>query len=105
MKKIILDTNFILSCLNFKIDFIYETKKLVPNSTLCILEGTLHELKGKRLGNLAIQIIKDKKIKIIESGRYVDSEILKLKGDYLIATNDKELIEKLSFSIIRIKQK
>ena len=61
MKKIILDTNFILSCLNFKIDFIYETKKLVPNSTLCILEGTLHELKGKRLGNLAIQIIKDKK--------------------------------------------
>ena len=36
---------------------------------------------------------------------YVDEDILNLKGDYIIATNDKELIKKLKLPIIRIKQK
>ena len=105
MKKIILDTNFILSCLNFKIDFITETKKLFPDSELFIMEGTLHELKNKKLGNLALQIIEDKKIKSIPSGKYVDNAILSLEGDYIVASNDRELIDKLEFPVIRIKQK
>jgi rRNA-processing protein FCF1 len=105
MKKIILDTNFIISCLNFKIDFISETKKLMPNASLNIMKGTIHELKNKKLGNLALQIIEDKKINIIDSENYVDRGILNLEGDYIIATNDKELINKVNFPVIRIKQK
>ena len=105
MKKVILDTNFILSCLSFKIDFIVETRKLVPNSTLSIMKGTLHELENKKLGNLALQILGEKKVNVIDSGDYVDNEILNLKGDYAVATNDKELIKKLKFPIIRNKQK
>ena len=92
-----------MSCV--KIDFISETKKLVPNATLNIMGGTLHELKNKKMGNLALQIIEDKKISVIDSENYVDRGILNLKGDYIVATNDRELINKLEFPVIRIKQK
>lgn len=69
------------------------------------MKGTLHELENKKLGNLALQILGEKKVNVIDSGDYVDNEILNLKGDYAVATNDKELIKKLKFPIIRIKQK
>ena len=106
MKEIILDTNFLLSCLKFKIDFISEIKRISKFSyELCTLSGVLKELEGKKFGNLALQIIKDKKINIIGSEDYVDNEILNLKGDYVIATNNKRLIKKLKFPVIRIKQK
>ena len=107
MYKVILDTNFLLSCLNFKIDFISEIERILnPGSSLNIFEGTLKELEGKKLGKLALEIIKSKKMNIIKSkNSYVDEDILNLKGDYIIATNDKELIKKLKLPIIRIKQK
>ena len=107
MYKVILDTNFLLSCLNFKIDFISEIERISnPNYELFIFEGTLKELEGKKLGKLALEIIKSKNIKIIKSkNSYVDDDILNLKDDYIIATNDKVLIKKLKLPIIRIKQK
>jgi len=107
MKKIILDTNFILSCLNFKIDFISEIKRILSfNYNLNIFKGTLKELEGKKLEKLAKDIIKKQNIKVINSkNSYVDEDILSLKGDYIIATNDKKLIKKLKLPVIRIKQK
>ena len=107
MYKIILDTNFILSSLQFKIDFLEEIKRISNfNYTLHIFQGTLKELENKKLGKLAISIIKKKKINIIKSeNTYVDKDILNLEGNYIIATNDKELIKKLKLPIIRIKQK
>ena len=107
MYKIILDTNFILSSLQFKIDFFEEIKRISKFTyTLHILQGTIKELENKKLGKLAINIIEKKNINIIKSeNTYVDKDILDLKGDYIIATNDKELIKKLKLPIIRIKQK
>lgn len=107
MHKIILDTNFLLSCLNFRIDFIREIKRISNfNYTLHIFKGTLKELEGKKLGKLAKDIIKKQNIKVINGkNSYVDKDILDLKGNYIIATNDKELIKKLKLPIIRIKQK
>ena len=107
MHKVILDTNFLLSCLQFKIDFISEIKRLLnPDYELFIIEGTIKELENKKLGRLAMDIIKNKSIKVINSkNSYVDKDILDLNGDYIIATNDKNLIKNLKFPIIRIKQK
>lgn len=107
MHKIILDTNFILSCLNFKIDFISEIERLLDSKyELSIFEGTLKELEEKKLGKLALDIIKNKNIKVINSkNSYVDEDILSLKDGCIIATNDKNLIKKLKLPIIRIKQK
>lgn len=108
MYIIILDTNFLLSSLNFKIDFISEIERICKfNYELHIFEGTLKELENKKFGKLALEIIKQKNIKVINSkNSYVDKDILSLNGEnYIIATSDKELIKKLKFPIIRIKQK
>ena len=108
MYKIILDTDFLLSSLKFKIDFISEINRICKfNYELYIFEGTLKELEGKKLGKLALDILKQKNIKVINSkNSYVDKDILSLKGEsYIIATSDKELIKRLKFPIIRIKQK
>ena len=107
MYKIILDTNFLLSTLQFKIDFISEIKRISNfNYTLNIFQGTFKELENKKLGKLAIDIIKNKNINIIKSeNTYVDKDILNLKRDYMIATNDKKLIKQLKLPTIRIKQK
>ena len=49
MYKIILDTNFILSSLQFKIDFFEEIKRISKFSyTLHILQGTIKELENKK---------------------------------------------------------
>ena len=73
---------------------------------LCIFQGTLNELKNKKLGKLALDIIKNKNIKVINSkNSYVDEDILNAKEDYIIATNDKNLIKELKLPIIRIKQR
>jgi len=102
-----LDTNFLLSCLELKIDFISEIERISNfKYQLYILAGVLKELENKKLGKLALDIIKQRNIKVINSkNSYVDKDILGLKGDYIIATNDKELIKKLKFPIIRIKQR
>ncbi len=108
MYKVILDTDFLLSSLRFKIDFISEIERICKfNYEVYIFEGTLKELEGKKLGKLALEIIKQKNIKVINSkNSYVDADILKLEGkDYIIATSDRELIKRLKFPIIRIKQK
>jgi len=108
MYNIILDTNFLLSSLKFKIDFISEIERICKfNYELCIFEGTLKELENKKFGKLTLEIIKQKNIKVINSkNSYVDKDILSLNGEnYIIATNDKELIKNLGFPIIRIKQK
>ena len=65
MHYIILDTNFILSSLNFRIDFISEIERICRfRYELCIFEGTLNELKNKKFEKLAIDIIKQKNIKV-----------------------------------------
>ena len=66
----------------------------------------MKELEGKKLEKLAKDIIKKQNIKVINSkNSYVDEDILSLKGDYIIATNDKKLIKKLKLPVMRIKQK
>jgi len=108
MHSIILDTNFLLSSLKFKIDFISEIDRICKfNYEVLVFEGTLREIKNKKLGRLALEIIRQKNIRVINSkNSYVDKDILNLSGeDYIIATNDKNLIKKLKFPIIRIKQK
>jgi rRNA-processing protein FCF1 len=107
MYNIILDTNFLLSCLKFKIDFFSEIERISKfKYTLNIFSGTINELEGKKLGKLALEIIKSKNIKVINSKKsYVDEDILNLKNKNIVATNDKDLIKKLKLPIIRIKQK
>ena len=107
--NIFIDTSFILTALKYRLDIFEEFKKLDFKYDLYVLDKTLGELKNKKLGKLAIDLIKKKNIKVKKTNnkKNVDYNLLKLKN-CIIATQDKALIEKLKkkkIKTIRIRQK
>ena len=120
MKKIVLDTNFLLIPGQFKVDIFSELQRICHfNYELCIYEGSMDELKNitkagsgrdKSAAKLALQLIRAKSIKTIKSDeKYIDLAILDNAGrDSIIATQDiqlkKKLLEKGS-SVVILRQK
>lgn len=111
--KIVLDTNFLISALKFKIDFLSE----LEGNQLYIVDKTKNELekliKGgkaqdKQRAKIILALIKKKKFKKISSkiNETVDDKLASLK-DYIIATQDKELKKRIKGKklIIRAKKK
>ena len=120
MKKIILDTNFLMIPLQFRVDIFSELERICHfNYELCIYEGSADELKNimkagsgrdKAAAKLALQLIRTKNIKTIKSDeKYIDLAILNDAGkDSIIATLDiplkKRLLEK-GASVVILRQK
>ena len=108
MKTIILDTNFIIHCLTFKIDFIREIDRISHfQYELAIIDKTTLEIEKLR-NSLAKKLIKPiKQLKSTE--KTVDLEILKIANkDIIVATQDKELRKALKtkkIPLITIRQK
>ena len=105
-QSVIFDTNFLFITFEFRIDLMSELSKLIsPNCDLYIYEGTLEELKSverkkdknKKYLPLIAKMLKLYNFKIIKSKlRYVDDQIMENISDgILIATNDKELRQKI----------
>ncbi len=106
IKKIILDTNFIMIPAQFKVDIYAELDKICDfNYELYVLDRSLTELdtiiktqkgKEKAAARLAKAILEAKKPKILKttSKVYVDNILLGLK-DFIVATQDHELRLKL----------
>ncbi len=114
MKKILLDTSFILSALKYKIDIKSELNNIIDEKfSTYYIDKTLTELKGKPLEKLAKDILKKinaKKI-ITHENKNVDSLLIlhsEANKDVLVATQDKRLKEKLkkrNVGLITIRQK
>ncbi|MBT3985100.1 hypothetical protein HOD38_00500 [archaeon] len=119
MKKILLDTNFLMAIYQFKIDIFEETKNaLMENVEFFIIDKTKNELEkliktsklsDSQAAKFALKVLEKKPIKIIKTAEntYVDDLILEQKG-YIVATVDKELKQKLKkekIQILTIKQK
>ena len=120
MKKIIIDTNFLMVPYKFKVDIFSEFERICNfNYKLFIFEQSINELKNiikKNFGKdkisakFALKLIKLKNISTIKSEqRDVDSLILNnLTKDTIIATQDrdlkKELLKKGS-SVVIMRQK
>ncbi len=103
---IIFDTNFLFTTFQFKIDVIAEIKKLVGNNfALYIYEGTIGELesverkkdKNKHFLPLIVKMLHLYDFKIINSSQtYIDDQIMgNANNDVIVATNDKELRQRL----------
>lgn len=108
MKKIILDTNLIIYCLEYKVDILAELARICDFPfQVCILDKTIDELKGKKLEKLALTFIKKLNIIPTKKDKSVDGLLLEQK-DSIIATQDKILKEKLKkagIPIIILRQK
>tara|TARA_Y100000310_G_scaffold233475_1_gene236330 strand:+ start:7558 stop:7944 length:387 start_codon:yes stop_codon:yes gene_type:complete len=119
MKKIVLDTNFLLSVYDLKIDIFEEIfncmdckyELFVINQTINELEKLINKTgfsKKQRAAKFALNLLKSKikakKIVVLKvPGDNVDDILAGLEG-YIIATNDKEL-KKRCKKVITIKQK
>jgi rRNA-processing protein FCF1 len=121
IKKVIIDTNFLLIPEQFHIDIFEEIKTLMNhNYEMYIIDKTLDELdklkmKGKTRDKIAATIGKElvrlRKVKIIptDSPKIVDDLILEhIDADTFVCTNDKELkrlVVKEGGKIIQLAQK
>jgi rRNA-processing protein FCF1 len=106
MKKVILDTSFIISCIKNKIDFLEEIKYLGLKPIL--LKKIINELENK---NSIVGLNLLKRIKPLNLGNsHADKQIISLakkNPEIIVATLDKKIIKSLTNKklIIRGKKK
>lgn len=120
MKKVIIDTNFLLIPEKFHIDIFYEIFALVPNCEFIIMDKTFRELenikKDRNAASVALKILERFKNKYTvysnkdKNYRTVDEEILDVarNSSFIVCTEDKELKRKLKergVGIITLKHK
>jgi len=109
-KKVLLDTNFLVECVRFRIDLFSEIDRLLPSFKLFILDRSLEELnyikiKDRNLIDLFIKKFEIVKTKDFSSEYSVDDILTELSKDYIVATQDKELKKRLKGNKIIIRQK
>ena len=108
MKTIILDTNFLVYCAKFRIDFFSEIDRICtfPYS-LCVLDKTVQELN--KLKPKELKLIRKflEKIKLLKSNySYVDEDLKKYSSEgCIVATQDRALKKRLVSAVIVIRQK
>ena len=114
IKKIIIDTNFLLIPYQFKVDIFSEIRRICDfNYEICIIDETIDELRkimmmpGRdKLGAvLALQLLPHHKVKKIltKKDKSVDDLIVDTAGkDTLVATQDAELKRRLKKNKIRL---
>ena len=120
VRKIILDTNFLLIPYQFKVDIFSEIDRIILEKyQLYILDKTLDELekivkdkeqkgKNKLAAKLALLLVKAKDVKIIKTkkDKLVDDLIVELADkDTIVCTQDTELKKRLPCKIITLRQK
>jgi len=107
MKKILLDTNFILTCIKQKIDF-FEKLKLMGIQIL-IPKQVIRELEKKDKTGLSLELLEKHNFKKIDlKQRYVDKGIInfaKKHPEVFIATLDKEIKNKVKNQKVIIREK
>jgi len=108
MEKILLDTNFLVYIIKEKKFYLFEEflNQNFGSYKLFIFENTLAEI-----GNISKEIlkkvkllIKNGKIEIIKEKGKVDELILKYKDDFIVASDDKELLKLLKRKIVKTKK-
>ena len=112
--KIVLDTNFFVSSINFKIDLFLELRGNKLFVTEPVIDE-LTELAGKNgrdstAARVSLEMIREKNLKVLESNeKEADNSLLEYgKKGYAVATQDKRLrdkIRKTGTKIIYIRQK
>jgi rRNA-processing protein FCF1 len=110
---IILDTDFLVHSIKYKVDITTKIKENYPRKTIAIIDQTIDELK--KVNNInaktALKLIKLKKFKMIKTkkDKIVDKLILDLaKKTDIVATQDKNLKKTLKnkgIKTITIRQK
>jgi rRNA-processing protein FCF1 len=100
VKTILLDTNFLVAPFQFSFDIFEEIERLYPYAELYTLDDALNEarsIEGGKYGKMVEQMIDKQDIEVLETegSGTVDDLIVDICADFLVATNDKELKERI----------
>jgi rRNA-processing protein FCF1 len=110
MKKIILDTNFLIDLGRFGIGIDEIDRIMTENYEMQIVSSSVFELKKiaatvaeeSKFAKYALMIMDLRKIKILETNESADAAILSFADkDTIVATNDTELRKKLKEKGVR----
>jgi len=101
-QKALLDTNFFIYAIRHKVRVVQELRENFGAEVITI-SSVIKELerakeRGGELGKeagLALQMIQKEGIKVILAEKSADDELAKNSKEYLIATNDKALRERI----------
>ena len=115
MKSVLLDTNFILTCIKEKIDLFHDIKMkgieiLIPSQVIREIEKiSKTNKKFSKDAEVALKLLKVNKFKKIDlEESYVDKGIKRFADknkEIIIATLDRELKVKLKNKLITIRRK
>lgn len=117
MKEVILDTNFILTCIKQKIDFFEEIKLLglkilIPDKVIGEIKRIIESKKKfhfREYAKLALKLLEKNQFKEINLGKkYVDKALINfIKKDkqIILATLDKDLKNKIQNPKLIIRKK
>jgi len=100
-REIILDTNFLTA--PFQLDTInifQEIQRIHPQSEIYTIEDAVQEaqsIENGKYGKLVQKLIEEKDIQVLETEGEgnVDDLLVQISNQYVIATNDKELKQRL----------
>ncbi|MCD6371603.1 MAG: 30S processome protein Utp24 [Candidatus Aenigmarchaeota archaeon] len=99
--QILLDSSFLIDCIEFKVDFVEQLKEKIGKFELLVTSSVLSELKRmaktKPNARLVLLLLEKYKVKTIESEFKGDESLLRkaLELNAFVATNDRELRKKL----------
>ena len=109
MQNIVVDTNFILSAMKFRIKLPKDV--IVPSSVISELDSISRRKSATGIrARIALEIIKKNRLPIARTRGHADKALLTyaIANDCAVATNDRILIKALKangIKVIRIRQK
>ncbi len=100
VRRILLDTNFLVSPFQLGINLFDELDRLYPAGEVYTLSSVLQEAKSIESGkysDLVDKLVETQDIQVIEAenAEDVDDLLVDLSRSFVIATNDRELRERL----------
>jgi len=99
-KKILLDTNFMVAPFEMSISIFDELDRLYPVNTVYTLDDAVEEAKSIESGKykeLVPKLLESESVEILETegDGSVDDLLVELADEFVIATNDRELQQRL----------
>lgn len=96
MKLVLLDTNFLMIPVEFRIDIFEGIRNMIPDASFATVSGVIRELGRIKDGKIAEKIINRENVKVVDREGKVDDALLNYakEKDAVVCTNDKELKER-----------
>lgn len=100
VRKIMLDTNFLVAPFQLSIDLFEEIDRVYPVNEVYTIEDAVQEarsIEDGRYGKLVEKLIETQDIEVLETEGEgeVDDLLVDISDEFVVATNDKELKERL----------